>query len=239
MRTYALLARLSIVTMSMCSLIISAQSRERIVRSVEIDSRWSGLGVASKSLLVIRNNNGEFALDGRPVDAALVRALVVALNEPVSPKPTLESVGLTPEWLSTTAREMAQRQNAYFSSATGQQKELFVRTFSDPSAMNRMLGSVFGGIRTDDYPRLAVTVTFDGGATLGAESTSQHIFMLPWKLSQDGALSYNALISRALYALMPMRTVNRQRLSGGQLESMLFAAVMDSIRDEWRRLDND
>src|SRR5271157_2452023 len=69
------------------SLSTSAAHAQRVVRQIEIHSAWGGLGNPGKADIVIRQERGFFLRDGKRVDAALVNALLAALDEPLIPKP--------------------------------------------------------------------------------------------------------------------------------------------------------
>jgi hypothetical protein len=60
--------------------------------------------------------------------------------------------------------------------------------------------------------------------------------MLPWKLSRNGETSYNADISRAIAALMPKKTVNRERLAGQEFAANLAESMMRYIESDWKLL---
>jgi hypothetical protein len=59
--------------------------------------------------------------------------------------------------------------------------------------------------------------------------------MLPWKLNLNGSeeATYNADISRALAALMPAGSLNRNRLNDDELKTWLADAVMTRINEQW------
>jgi hypothetical protein len=63
--------------------------------------------------------------------------------------------------------------------------------------------------------------------------------MLPWEVVRRGrkVKTYNADIARAVVALIPKEFVNRDRLSGENLDRRLAEEVMFEIRDEWDLLD--
>ncbi len=62
-------------------------------------------------------------------------------------------------------------------------------------------------------------------------------FMLPWKLTRHEETTYNANISRAVAALMPEKTTNRERLAGAGFNDALADAVMRYVENDWKLLD--
>ena len=101
----------------------------------------------------------------------------------------------------------------------------------------KILPSLFSFSRTDDYPHVTVTVSFEDGSTIEAKTNSQYTFMIPWKLSgNDEHKSYDIAISRAVSGLMPKDSVNKERLIGNGFASELAQAVMRNIEPEWKML---
>jgi hypothetical protein len=187
---------------------------------------------------VIQREKGEFRLRAKRVDPILIDKLVAALREPIIPKPNTQNLGMTPDWLKENAVPAVQKHAPFsFDSAAPNQKELFVRSFNDPAVIERALDSLFGFMMFDDYPRAAVRVLFEDGTALEASSHSYYQFMLPWQMNGDVPVTYNANISRAIAALMPKSTVNRDRLVGQGFEVALAEVVMRHIKDEWELLD--
>src|SRR5436190_22805190 len=91
---------------------------------------------------------------------------------------------------------------------------LFKESFSDLKTIERLLPSWFKFWKSDDYPSIRVTVVFANDKRWVASSDSYYPFMLPWGVSLNGTeqTTYNADISRAIAALMPNRSLNRNRL---------------------------
>jgi hypothetical protein len=84
-------------------------------------------------------------------------------------------------------------------------------------------------MHTDDYPAASVEVVFDDDSKLVASSNSQFAYMLPWCVGTEKKGTYNPSISRAVAALMPAKTVNKDRLADDDLASELSEAVMGEI----------
>src|SRR6266508_2143441 len=80
-----------------------AAEAQKTVRQIEIKSHWVGLGTPQNAELLVRKEKGLFLLDGKSINAALVEALLAALNEPAIVEPELENLGITPAWLKINA----------------------------------------------------------------------------------------------------------------------------------------
>jgi hypothetical protein len=217
---------------------VSGALAQGVVRRVEIKSGWGGLGTPQSAELVIQREKGEFRLRAKRVDPILIDKLVAALREPIITKPDTQNLGITPYWLKENAVRAVQKYAPFsFDSAAPNQKELFVRSFNDPATIERALDSLYRFVRFDDYPRASVRVTFEDRTVLEASSHSYYQFMLPWQKNGDGPVTYNANISRAIAALMPKNTVNRERLAGVGLDVALAETVMNHIEGQWNLLE--
>jgi hypothetical protein len=61
--------------------------------------------------------------------------------------------------------------------------------------------------------------------------------MLPWTIhGSENAETYNADISRAIAALLPSRSVNKERLAGVDFGSHLADSVMQRIESQWKEI---
>ena len=76
-------------------------------------------------------------------------------------------------------------------------------------------------------------VRVDGSATR-LSSERQNIFMVPFTIDDqsDSHLSYNTRISRAMAELLPTGFLNRERLNGTELKSIVSERVMSRISDD-------
>jgi hypothetical protein len=223
------------LSISLLALILSvfAVQAPNNVREVRIHTGWGGLGTPQSADVIIRQADGRFLSNGKLVDASSVQALVAALDAPVIAKPDLGNLGITSSWLQAQATSAEQQLAGKFSEASASQKELFVTSFTDLATITKVVRELFGYVRFDDYPSAKVEVVFEDGSTLSAESDSYYAFMIPWKLSKKGEVTYNANLSRALSALMPPDTVNRERLAGQGLVTELAETLMLNIEPEW------
>jgi hypothetical protein len=112
---------------------------------------------------------------------------------------------------------------------------LFRESFTDSKIVAELLPFAFKFVKFDDYPQLTVTVALKDGGRWVCSSDSYYPFMLPWKVNRghEEETTYNADISRALAALMPQGSVNRNRLSDEELKDWLSDAVMRHIKEQW------
>jgi len=200
---------------------------------IEIHSDWGGLGTPQNADVIIRWKDGVFVCDGKPVNAALVDGLVATLEIPIIGKPDLENLGVTPAWLKAHVASAEQKLPGKFSEASASQKELFATSFTDSALIANVVPALFQYGRLDDNPYAKVEIVFEDGSKLSAESHSYYPFLIPWRLSEKGEETYNANISRALSALMPAHTVNKERLAGQEFVSALAEALMLNIEAKW------
>jgi hypothetical protein len=126
---------------------------------------------------------------------------------------------------------------AKMSEATARQKALFESTFNDPDKIASVVPTLFTFTRFDDYPRAEVRIEFSDGSQTTLTSHSYYEFMLPWTiLGSENEETYNADISRAIAALLPSKSVNKERLAGVDFGSHLADSVMRSIESQWKQI---
>lgn len=202
--------------------------QQKALREITIESRWSGLGPSENLNLVIESRNGVSYLGKDVVNPKLFDALLSSLSSPSLPSPTLSNLGVTATWLQQNASDFPQE-------GAPNQKALFQENFADPKIVEHLLPSAFQFIKFDDYPHLTVTVAFASGRQWVCSSDSYYPFMLPWNvhLNGDEQTTYNADISRAIAALMPIGSLNRNRMNDEELKTWLSDAVMTRIKEQW------
>jgi hypothetical protein len=213
----------------------AAQS-PKAVHQIEIRSAWGGLGNPQNANIIIRNENGGFRYEGQRIDPSLVAALVSALDAPIVPKLDLANIGVTPAWLQANVAAAETKLAVQFSDASASQKDLFAKSFTDPTVMAKVAPQLFQYASLDDNPYAEVAVIFDDGSKLSAKSHSYYAFLLPWLLSENGQETFNANISRAVSALLPPRTVNKERLAGEEIVASLAETLLRNIEAEWNLL---
>jgi hypothetical protein len=204
----------------------AAQNR---VRQITIRSHWGGLGPRADATIVITADRNEYKRDGQSIDLALVGALVVALRSPLIPKPDPAQLEITPSWLAAHAASLEPHSNDDPGKPTPGQLALFRQSFTDLKLITRVLPELFENMHTDDYPAARVEVIFDDDSKLSVYSNSQFAYMLPWCIGTEKKATYNPVISRAVAALMPAKTVNKDRLADDDLAKQLSEAVMGEI----------
>lgn len=198
------------------------------VSKIMIESRWSGLGPSTHVMFVIQSRGGKYYLGDELIGSTRIEALVVALRSPALSSPVASNLGITREWL-------LQNGSTVPKSGAPNQQALFAESISDPKVIEKFLPLLFKSWRSDDYPGLRVTVEFASGQRWVAATDSYYPFMLPFRVSRNGneETTYNADISRAIAALMPTGSLNRDRLNDDELKTRLADAVMTHIQDQW------
>jgi hypothetical protein len=218
---------------------ISVAEAQKNVKAIEIRTGWGGLGAPQKNLVTIQRKDSEFISNGKSVSADKVQALVSALSaEPVT-KPEMTSLGINTAWLKANLASQKPRAWAQATETTAKQQQMFNKAFTDVAVIAKALPSLFTYTKFDDYPGTSVDVVFEDGSRLVAESHSYYVFMLPWKISGLKADTYNAEFSRAVSALLPAGSVNKERLAGNGLAEQLTDSVMRLIEREWNLLGSD
>lgn len=106
----------------------------------------------------------------------------------------------------------------------------------NPQVLTKVLTKGFGATHTDDYPIIQVEVTLSNGSTLSARSGSQQFLMLPW-INAQGSPTYSPALPRALDALLPVESTNKERLEAGLDESQLDELLSFGLHSEKDRFD--
>ena len=109
----------------------------------------------------------------------------------------------------------------------------FETKFTDLKVVGNAVPDLWHYVKFDDYPGVRIRVDFLDGSKLEASTHSYYVFMIPWRVDAQDGETFNADISRAASALMPPKTVNRDRLAGSDLPEQLTKAIMNSIETEW------
>ena len=217
----------------------SCMAQQPHVVKVTIESNWGGLGAPSHSeVLITRDGDGYRSKHDR-VDVRTIESLETALNEPAIAAPELQNLGINQAWLDARALPAVKKYAGSFDDAAPNQKVLYKASFTNEFLIRQVVPNLFNFTRTDDYPSAKVEVVFEDGSTVSALSTSQYLFMLPWKVkrSAEEVTTFNADVSRAVAAMMPEKTTNRSRIAGDGLDVNLAEAVMRHIEKDWKLLD--
>jgi len=222
-----------------CVTDVRAQQAE--VKQIIINSRWGGLGTPAAAELRIVNEGPDFLLGRNHVDAELVRAFMSSLRGPAVPEPNLENLGLTREWLLKNHDGPFSRYQGGPDNRATNQQELYRKRFDDPSFVSQLLPGLFPprAFHTDDYPGIHVQIDLADGSSATLSSHSQSPYMLPWSVTVAGTThdTYDANISRALAAIMPKKTVNRERISGEGLTEAIKEVADRVVEPELNLLD--
>jgi hypothetical protein len=206
------------------------------VQTVTIKSAWRGFSPSRSEPveLIIRRQGDGFCANGERIGNGVVEALVSVLNESPMPHPRPSNLGITEAWLNENT-DLAGAKSLRHRSTFRAHLDSFRTAFNDVCNIENLVPSLFTGFHTDDYPRVEVELLFDGGKVWSASSDSQYDFMIPWKV-QAGApafTTFNADISRAVATLLPLKSVNRDRLSGESFKFRLADAVMARMEEQW------
>jgi hypothetical protein len=209
------------------------------VKQIVIESRWRGMGEPADSRLVVQSRNGSLYLEEKQIELGKIDDLLAALRASALPTPQVTNLGITADWLRQNVKAVPKQGEAakYYEGAPNQ-RALYENTFSDLGTIQKLLPSLFGFWKSDDYPELMLTVTFADGRQWTAISDSYFSLMLPWTVDLNGQKrkTYNADISRALGSLMPDGSLNLDRLNDAELKVGLSDEVMQHIQDQWNIL---
>lgn len=206
--------------------------QESTVRQIAIYST----GAAANSGTVLKSRGGILYAGDRPIDPGQIKALLASVQAPTIPAPTARDLGIDSAWLLKNVREVpTQGQSARFYSAAPEQQALYARNYSDLGIIAQILPSLFRFVKFDDYPSVKVTIELADGHRWVTVSESYYPLMLPWIVNQHGRrrTTYNANISRAVAALIPVEDTNRERLTDRELKIRISNAVMQRIENQW------
>jgi WG containing repeat len=210
---------------------------DKQVREIVIHSHWGGLGTPENLTVTILGTPDGFQRDGKPVKSALVQALVSAAQGPHVPKPNPGNLGITRSWLQSQLGVVEDRISGTMANATARQKAFFESTFSSPEKVSGILPNLFTYSKFDDYPSAEVRIKFSDDSQLILTSHSYYEFMLPWTIhGSNNGETYNADISRAVSALLPAKSANKERLVESEFAFHLADAVMNSIDKRWKEI---
>lgn len=182
-------------------------------------------GPSKVSDLVITCEPNRCVSGDREVPIELVEAVRTAVSQPAMERITLDNLGVGEDWL----RRVIAKERSRFEYAKPTPQDAFLGVYGTrlqdcaPRAdvMLGMLASYYDPQNwwTDDYPRVTASMTISSGSSVQLSSDSQKEFMLPWKVSVGGEIrtTYDARVSRALTALLPLHLLERERIAGERL----------------------
>jgi hypothetical protein len=230
-------ARSGFMLLLACYSLAFSASAQNNVRSIQIESGVASLGESLHENVTILHENGRFIREGRPIDAALVQSLVAALRAQPIVKPTAKSLGITPAWLSEHLPDVESSWPTKFSDASPSQRRLFESSYTDPRTIAKLVPDLFNYTSVDYDPYAKVEIVFDDGSKLSATSNSVYAYMIPWALNgSHKANNFNVAISRAVLALLPAKSPDKEQLVGVDFDSELAEALMYQIENRWNML---
>jgi hypothetical protein len=198
------------------------------VELVRIESSWVGLGKPSQQTYTISHRGDHYERESATVPRAAVDRFAAAITAaPVDRQTALRRIA-TREWLRGRASEPHDNVGPVCSPEA---KRLFAERLADPDSAIAMLDRYFGDRWTDDYPTVAIDVTFSDRHTVHLESSSQPALMLPWKVG--GSDTWNPELPRAIVGLLPPDA--EPRLTDRHLAEDYVQAVASAMRG---RLDD-
>jgi hypothetical protein len=217
----------------------SCRAQQSRIVKVTIESKWGGLGTPSQTEVLVTRDGDGYRSKHKRIDARTIESLESALSEPTIAAPELQNLGINQTWLDANAIPAVEKSSGSFENAAPNQKSLYQNSFTNESLIGQVVPNLFNFSRSDDYPSAKVELTLEDGSTASALSTSQYLFMLPWRVKRSGEeiTTYNADVSRAIAALMPKNATNRSRIAGDGLDVDLAEAIMRHIEKDWKLLN--
>jgi hypothetical protein len=218
---------------------VTAPQSQSPVSQITIDSSAGGSirarGPVNRHLVIAKESDQYFSTgdntDKAPVDRALIASLIAAVNVPFRDQPSLEAVGLSPDWLKANASSIATiTSNSVTINGEAPSAEEIANVLSSPAAAQSALNELFRSFHTDDYPSVQVQITFEDGTVYSLISHSQRPLMLPWgvQAGDKRGTAYNFEISNAIAALMANNTSNRSRLQRQAVADRLSIWIADN-----------
>ena len=216
------------------------------IQTLIVQSAWGGLGQPARSDFSVHREGNSYTAEGRTVHEDLLNALMRAVQETTVTVPTAANLGITAQWLrghADQARGHASRLYYNYSEGLPEQRALFREAFENQRTIPSRLKQVYETFHTDEYPHMRVQLALQGGAQVILSTDSQNPYMLPWSVTANGKTTktYNANISRALFALLPLSFENRERLTDEGDDSLGLLAMLadetaDTVEQRWNML---
>jgi hypothetical protein len=220
---------------------ICSQAQTPQIQTLKVQSAWGGLGKPAHSDFSVQRQGNSYSAEGRAVPSDPLSALMNAIQEPLG-IPTAANLGVTAQWLHEHADQAGgHTSRLYYKDGLPEQKALFREAFEDQRTLPSRLKQVYESFHTDDYPHMRAQLILQNGAQITLTTDSQNHYMLPWCISANGTTTtktYNANISRALFALLPPKFNDRERLtdepdSSFGLLGMLGEETASTVERRW------
>ena len=202
-----------------------------MVDSIRIESGWGGLGDARATTYTItRRGDHYYGQSGAIPQDAVDRFVAAITSAPVERKTALRRLA-TREWLMARASET--HDDVVMPVCSPEAKRLLAQHLADPTEALGALDRYFSLSWTDDYPFMAIDVTFHDRQVLHLESDAQAALMLPWKVGE--AATWNPDIPRSLIELLPDGA--EPRLTGRALAKDYVEKVAREMRGPIENLE--
>ena len=218
---------LVLLVVSICS---HAQTLQ--ITTLRIQSTWGGLGKPAHSDFEVQRQGASYSAKGRAVSSDLLNALVSAIQQTPLDLPSAANLGITSQWLHKYADQAgAHASRLHYIDGLPEQKALFREAFEDQQTLPSRVKQVYESFHTDDYPHMRAQLVLQNGDQVTLATDSQNPYMLPWSVTANGTTTktYNADISNALFALLPPKFNNRERLTD---EGNFFLGLLGMLGEE-------
>ena len=218
---------------------IWSQTQSSRVQTLKVQSAWGGLGQPAHSEISIQRQGDSYKAGGRVIPGAALYALENAIQAPVLGAPVAANLGVSAEWLHQYGdRAGAHTSRLHYREGLPEQKVLFRKAFEDQQTLPSRIEEVYKSFHTDDYPHMRMQLTLQDGTQITLTTDSQNPYMLPWCITSQGKTqkTYNADISRALFALLPPKFDNRDRLTEHGLADMIGENTANTVEQRWNLL---
>ena len=225
-----------VVCLLLSAVPIWSQAQKPQVQSLSVQSAWGGLGQPAHSAISIQLKGESYKAGGRVIPVDALYALQSAIQAPAFGVPVAANLGVTAGWLHEYGdRAGAHTSRLHYTEGLPEQKALFRRVFEDQQTLPSRLKQVYESFHTDDYPHMRVQLALQDGTQITLTTDSQNPYMLPWCITSRGATqkTYNADISRALFALLPPKFSNRDRLTEHGLADMIGENTANTVEQRW------
>jgi hypothetical protein len=223
MRGFSLLCG-SVLFLAALSSVV-AQSHPDV--TIQLHSKWTGLGGAKESALSVVQKNGRCYINGQVAESKLVEELLRQVEAPAD-SASLANLGITQNWLNDNA---APAYSAHAQDLPKVDRGAFMSSFRDLSWLENLTPLLLGVGHTDDFPAIELTIQKSDGSKIIVASTRQNVFMVPFDITENGVKrqSYNAGLARAMVELMPAKFTNRERLGGDNLRAVVTDVVIGNM----------
>lgn len=201
-----------------------AAAEDRTVQTITVESMWGAILEQAETELVFDRQGEQLFLNRHPVDPWKIRSLVAALSMPPVTRDRAFTARVPQLWLDRHASFVA---NQRMGRADTPERAKFEALFRDRSYMARIFDELFDTVTLDDNTWVKVHIRFADGEVWTAESSSNHLFMLPWKVHRGDmvAETFDLNIAKAVGLLLPDKAVNRWRLLGEDVPEKLGRQV--------------